>query len=360
MHQKSLFSITVVIVLAVMLIVLCGCKKSSDDEPVSNKSVWVVGGVDSTNYGMILYSPDGGETWQRQGEGTSALEGVFINDVWAIDENTVWAVGVGNVILKTRNGGVTWNRVTAPVQRDIVELVSISIVDRNDIWISGSPGIIYHSFDGGDSWSIIQSPIIEHKYLQGIHAINSDVIYTTGGHVGGNTRGFIARTLDGGQTWDSIVPSDNFNKHLWIGVASSDINSIIVYGGASYFIHSSDGGQSWVNDSVPNTGGGGTGGADINCLKMLDSQTWWGAFDLDAIFLTEDAGGNWEKQGPAPPPGNMWLLGLDYYNHDLCVIVGSSESSNYGKIIQTIDRGKKWEKKLEAKAWLNKVSFIKK
>jgi len=52
-------------------------------------------------------------------------------------------------------------------------------------------------------------------------------------------------------------------------------------------------------------------------------------------------------------------LGIDTYDRNLCVIVGSSESSNNGKIIRTTDGGKIWETVVETNAWLQKVSFIK-
>ena len=322
--------------------------------------VWVVGYPDSTNYGTILFSADGGDKWVRQGEGSKALLGANINDVWAVDENTVWAVGEDNLILKTTDGGKTWKQIAAPSQSRYVELVSISLIGTDNIWISGSSGIVYNSKDGGNTWTVINSDVLNNKYLQGIHAINSNVVYVAGGHEGNNTRGFIARTTDAGQTWDSVVPSDNFNKHRWIGVTSSDQSHIVVYGGASYYMYSHDGGQIWKNDSVPGTGGGGTGGADINCLKMLDAQTWWGAFDLDAIFRTDNGGNSWVSQGPAPNPGNMWLLGIDYYNKDLCIIVGSGTHLNIGKIIKTSNGGQLWKLEYKINARLQKVSFIKK
>jgi len=92
---------------------------------------------------------------------------------------------------------------------------------------------------------------------------------------------------------------------------------------------------------------------------MLDAQTWWGAFDYDGIYITENFGNSWINQGPAPPPLNMWLLGIDYYDHNLCIIVGSSTSSNNGKIIQTSDAGKTWNLRYETDAWMQKVSFVK-
>jgi hypothetical protein len=357
MKTKQSLSLLFSTILFYLLIFQMGCKKENDEPyPVIAPVVWAVGAADSTNYGIILFSSDSGDNWVRQGEGYDALSGVYLNDVWAVDENTAWVVGSGNTILKTTDKGQTWNKMTLPSQPPEVELVSISMIGLDNLWVSGSYGTVYNSTDGGKTWLEIKADVLHNKYIQGIHAIDADVIYCVGGYEGGNTDGFIARTDDGGQNWDSIVPADNYNRHLWIGAASSG-NTHIVYGQEAHFVISDDGGQSWRNDSVPGTGG--TNGADINCLKMLNATTWWGAFDYDEILRTDNSGAYWDAQGPAPGPQNMWLLGLDYYNEDVCIIVGSSASSNNGKIIKTGNGGHSWELIQETDAWMQKVSFIK-
>ncbi len=353
MKTKFIFYVTLSIILLCILAIQVGCKKDKD-YPENKKYVWAVGSHDSTNYALIYFSDNGGENWVRQGEGQPALQVVDLMDVWVVDENTVWAVAEQNVIIKTTDGGINWFRVPPPINDSGTALSSISIVDKNNIWISGN--VVYNSTDGGQTWFNIQSPVLTNVNLQGIHAINSNIIYGVGSY-NGTSLGFIAHTTDGGQTWDSIVPADNFNKNEWIGVTSSDPNNIVIYGGHSHYVYSNDGGQNWKNDStgIP----GGTSGPDINDLTKLDAQTWWGALDYDNIGFTSNAGNSWVNQGPAPGPGGMWLLGIDYYDKDLCIIVATSSDSILGKIIKTSDGGQLWELCIETDAWMNKVSFIK-
>jgi len=336
------------------MVIQVGCKKDNND-PEKKKYVWAVGNVDSTNYALIYFSDNGGENWTRQGEGQNALKDININDVWAVDENTVWAVADQNVILKTTDGGTNWNRVAAPSQRTNVELSSISIIGSDDIWISGFTGEVYHSTDAGYNWVAINSGIFKNKGLQGIHAINSNIVYVSGGY-DSNNDGFSARTSDAGQSWDSIVPDNNYNhNHVWIGITSSDPTNIVIYGQLSHYIYSDDGGQSWKNDSLIEE----TSGGDMNCLKMLDAQTWWGAFDYDGINITKNGGDSWTQQNSVQPK-NMFLVGIDSYDYNLCVITGA-DAYNYhhGKIIKTSDGGQLWELCIETDAWMNKVSFIK-
>lgn len=92
MKTKPTFYLTISIILLCILAIQVGCKKDNDD-PVKKKYVWAVGHADSTNYALIYFSDNGGENWVRQGEGQAALKDINIYDVWAVDENTVWAVG---------------------------------------------------------------------------------------------------------------------------------------------------------------------------------------------------------------------------------------------------------------------------
>lgn len=212
-------------------------------------------------------------------------------------------MGKDNCILKTTDGGTTWARIIVGQIQKVIVLQSVSVAGTENVWISGSGGRVYNSNDGGATWTVFDTNFFRNGLMQGICAINSQLVYVAGGIYGspGQLTGFIARTTNGGRTWDSIVPSDNYNRHEWIGVKASDQSHIVVYGVQAHYVFSDDAGSSWKNDSVPGTGGGDTGGADINCLTMLDAQTWWGAFDYDNIFMTTNSGNTWTKQTSAGP-----------------------------------------------------------
>ena len=337
-----------------MMLITASCKKEDNKpEPAKKKYAWVVGDKDSTEYGMILFTPDGGDTWLRQGQGAAALYGVSLANVWAVDTNIVWAVGLNNVILRTSDGGSNWSRITPPVNRPDIDLLSISLLGSNDVWISGSKGIVYHSANGGSTWSTFDSTFFRKGLLQGIHAVNQQTVYVVGQ---ADQWSIIARTINGGQTWDTIAPENNYNIHLWIGAKSIGTEHIVIYGGRAHYIYSHDAGVTWKNDSVPNTGG--IEGADINCLTMLDANTWWGAFDYECIYITTNAGTSWVKQ-TSSLPGGMFLVGIDYYDRNLALIAAQSSVSRTGKIMKTSDGGNLWELKLHTRSWINKVSFIK-
>jgi len=342
----------------VVTIIIISCNKK-DDEPdpvIRKKYTWVTGEVDSTGYGMILFSADAGETWVRQGQGSTALQGINVEDIWAVDENNVWATGSNNTILRTTNGGETWTKVAnVPANKPNTGLLSISIVNNTNIWISGSGGTVYNSTDDGNTWTMFDTNFFHKGQMQGIWAINPEKIYVVGGIGAKAERGFIGYTLDGGATWDSVFPANDYNRNEWIGVTSSG-NTIVVYGGKSHYMASTDDGTTWKNDSLIISGGGG--GADINDLIMLNSQTWWGAFDEGHICLTTDGGATWNEQQTGQ--GGQYLVGIDAWDSQLALAVGTSDGwPPQGSILKTSNGGTLWETKHTYNSYLSKVTFIK-
>ena len=352
-YFRFLFSVMMIM----MAISFNSCIKNDDPVPDElKKYAWVAGSVDSTGYGMILYSADGGENWERQGEGNPSLLGVHILDIWAVDDQTVWAVGSGNVILKTRDGGKTWVQVQAPANNPDTELNSICIVNRTSIWISGSGGTVYRSNDKGNTWTMFVPSFFHNNFMGSVWAISPQKIYVVGAALGnGLERGFISCTKDGGATWDTISPSADYNRHQWIGVTSSK-NTIVIYGVKSHYIASTDGGTTWKNDSLQIAGGGG--GADINHLMMLNPQTWWGALDMGHIYLTNDGGSSWISQ--ETNQGNVFMFGIDAWNSQFALAVSrSTRPPLRGSIMKTVNGGTTWEVKQSCSSRLSKVTFIK-
>ncbi len=347
------------VIAGIVIIISCSKKEDNNNPPAERKKcVWVTGSEDSTGYGMILYSADAGETWVRQGEGSTALQGINVGDIWVLDENNVWATGSNNVILRTLNGGQTWTRVQAPANKPNMELMSISIVDNTNIWISGSGGTVYNSIDGGLTWTMFDTTFFHCGRMQGIWAISPQKVYVVGGITDqkDNERGFIGYTLDGGITWDSVFPANNYNRNGWISVTASG-NTIVVYGGQSHYMVSTYGGITWKNDSVPGVAGSG-GPADINHLIMLNPQTWWGAFDGGNICLTMDGGSTWTLQQTGQ--GNNYMVGIDAWDSQLALAVGNSQGLPVNvPIIKTSNGGALWEVKHAYNSNLEKVSFIK-
>jgi len=353
------------LIICFLAIVLVQCNKNSDDpvDPIPDDPVvpmaWAVGNQDSTGHAIVLFSADSGNTWTRQGLGSPLFQGADANDLFILDSNNVWVVCSNNTIARTTDGGDNWNKVDSPFDDDIFAFSSICIVDGTDIWVSGRGGdigFVCKSTDEGNTWTVYDANMFQEYLMQGIWAVNSQIVYVVGNNGLGSWLGVAARTMDGGTTWDSITFENQYNKDVgWIGVRASDENHVVIHGGNGHYAHTTDGGTNWNNDSIYDNA---SIGLDVNDLIMLDESTWWSAIDYDHISITFDKGSTWTEQ-PSDLPSNMFLLGISAYDTQLALI--SAGSAGYplgGKIMQTTDGGNTWVTKHITDNMIWKVAFV--
>lgn len=101
--------------------------------------------------GRIYKTADNGANWPTSGSASGT-----INSIWFSTSDIGWAVGFkdssGNPgeILKTTNGGTTWNLVP---NFYTVTLQSVRFSDANNGIIVGNNGVIYKTVDGGETWT---------------------------------------------------------------------------------------------------------------------------------------------------------------------------------------------------------------
>ena len=104
---------------------------------VSKNVGWMAG-----DRGIVLKTTDGGETWQT----TKLNENWYITQIDFIDDSVGWAVGYHN-ILKTEDGGYNW-----VLQKKVPDfyLYSIYAVDKNNVYAAYDK--IYKTTNGGADW----------------------------------------------------------------------------------------------------------------------------------------------------------------------------------------------------------------
>lgn len=344
------------LLLAAAIALLNGCSDSQSPEPI-NRYAWVVGYEDSTGYGAMFHTTDGGVTFVRQGVGQEALRAVNVLDVKALDRNTVWASCSKNRMITTTDGGATWKAVQMPEGNSECELYSISIVNASTIYASGSYGSVFISNDAGATWRKSSVPNLAEAQFQGVIALSPQRAYICGNTPidADNRAGVIRQTTDGGSTWTAVaLPNGYDSLHTWISGAFSG-NSIMIYGDKNHYSLSTDNGSTWRNDSTTISGGGG--GADINHLIMLSESTWMASMDMGHLIRTDNAGKDWSDVRPGV--GSAFLLGIDAFDNARAIACG--ESSNYpqfGYILYTTDGGTSWTRSLTVPGRFHKVSVV--
>jgi len=181
------------------------------------------------NYGVIVVSNDGGQSWQRQ---KLESQPTLIDVTHCPDGSLVALALEGQVWLSQDNGG-SW------IGRDIgtAEVPQALTCDpAGKLWVVASFSTILNSPDLGSSWEM--------------HSFDEDLIFTyvqffssSDGLVTGEF-GTLALTRDGGQTWTRAepVPAEFYPMaSLFL-----DMERGWVAGLNATVFHTSDGGQTWV------------------------------------------------------------------------------------------------------------------
>ncbi|MCC6864713.1 MAG: T9SS type A sorting domain-containing protein [Ignavibacteria bacterium] len=188
------------------------------------------------NNSKIIKTTNGGESWELQ---FVNLYGNNFNSVYFRNINTGYIAGgkmnspYSGVIYKTVNGGLSWYEVSP--QTSDIEFRSIHFPSDNIGYVVGgyeyaSSGVIYKTSNSGETW--IQQGIVN-KDLNAVHFRNDNTGYTVG------EGGIILKTTNGSFIWNSQVSSSD-----------KDLNSI-------YFIGSELGYTAGKSGAVQKTINGG-------------------------------------------------------------------------------------------------------
>ena len=118
---------------------------------------WAVG-----EYGYIYNTKDAGVSWKKQA-GNFELSGSTgdivgdssLFDVVAVDSQTAWAVGIDSTLIRTVDGGKTWQKVDVSITKG--QLFCVNTDKKNTILIGGK-GVFLSSNNMGRTW---QSPKLE-------------------------------------------------------------------------------------------------------------------------------------------------------------------------------------------------------
>jgi photosystem II stability/assembly factor-like uncharacterized protein len=180
--------------------------------------------------GHVLISTDGGETWQQQEVPTrTMLTGVYFHD-----RDHGWAVGHDSAILRTSDGGASWELVNwAP--DDEAPFFDVWFSDADNGIAIGAYGAYYETTDGGATWSsrwISDDDWHLHKIAR---AANGKLYVAA-------EAGSFYRSDDGGENWITL-PTEYQGSYF--GVLPLDGDSVLLFGLRGHLFRSDDAGESW-------------------------------------------------------------------------------------------------------------------
>lgn len=180
--------------------------------------------------GQIIYSDDKGGTWKR----ARVPVQVTLTALFFIDETHGWAVGHDSVILRTTDGGETWEQTHSAPEEE-APLLDVWFSDRKKGFAVGAYGQFYATLDGGRTWKK-RRVISDDMHINAISGSTEGPIYLAG------EAGTLYRSVDGGSSWQRI-PSPYRGSFFGILVMRS--GGVLIFGLRGHLYRSDTAGTSW-------------------------------------------------------------------------------------------------------------------
>lgn len=235
-----------------------------------------------------------------------------------VSESVCWASGAGGTVLRTTDGGRTWQRRDVPASESL-DFRDIHAFDANTAIAmnAGEPAYIYKTADGGTTWAQRYVNTTKGVFLDGMAFWDRNHGLAFGDPMDG--RVLILTTGDGGNTWTPVAPESipkavpgetgfaasgtsvcTFGaEHAWIGLG----------GPVARVLRTSDRGKTWRFAGTPLACGNDSSGVFSVCFRdasygivvggdhrMAGNATKNGA-------LTPDGGATWSLLTLSPPSG---------------------------------------------------------
>ena len=262
------------------------------------------------------------------------------NAVFFISEKKGWIVGDLGTMLKTTDGGSSWEVVTLDTE---INLNSLYFLSEHTGFAVGDNGLILTTTDGGNNW--------ESSYDEsGVHFYSVYFSSTETGWIGGDNC-TVLKTTDSGKSWKNAniglrcAPySIHFysESHGWMTGTAGDGN----------ILRTTDGGETWESKHLDNR--------MYYSIFDVSETTAFAALNFSELMCTTDGGESWEKDTVKHKGQEIHFKSLFFISDSIGWLTGQLASSNYsGVILKTTDAGKEWRVIKDDIRWsLNSLYFI--
>ena len=292
--------------------------------------------------GEVLKTTDGGATWtvKTPVPGTTAAGAGSPKTMASFDfisETTGFVVGQNGLIYKTTDGALTWSAAISigvgsttgqnPITR---YLNSIRFYDSNTGFILGNLGTVIKTTDGGTTWNrIINEPTSATGFP------NTSSHYYFGSIIDATTLriapAFYTMGLLSGTT---LTAATNITTNsTYYGAYFFDANNgyVVGYRGNNTYadiLKTTDGGTTWtqtINTGANNT----TAGTTLRSVTFTDTNNGIAVGLLGSVYETSDAGNSWTKNNNALFTGAGALLNVSKLANGHKFIVGVNKIFRY-------------------------------
>ncbi len=327
--------------------------------------------VNPGNHSEYYVAVASGHVWKTNNNGTT-FKPIFDNHkaysmgvitIAPSNHNIVWlgtgennhqrALGYGNGVYKSCDGGESWNQMGLDSSRQIGKIVIhpentniVFVAAEGSAWGPGGDRGLYKTTDGGKNWN----KILEISENTGINDIvmdprNPDVLYATSeqrrrrsfGKIGGGPESKVYKSTDGGENWNKIMKGLPEVHIGGMGLAISPANPDYLYliieaqndkGG---FYRTTNGGASWNKRSDHHASG------QYYNEIVCDPKNPDKVYSLETISkVSLDGGKTWKSVGNNSRHVDDHALWIDPDDTNHFIIGGD------GGIYESFDSGKNY------------------
>ena len=219
---------------------------------------------------VVLAAP----AWTEQQSGVTAR----FRGISAFSDRVAWASGSGGTVVRTADGGATWQRLTIPdaEKLDFRDIDAVSVDTAYALSIgSGESSRIYKTSDAGKTWTLQFTNTDPKAFFDAMAFWDAERGLAFSDSVDGQL--VILRTQNGGRAWTRVPPAGLPPALENEGAFAASGTNVAVYGrdrvwigtSRSRVLRSTDGGRSWSATPTPVATGPSTG---IFSIAFRDAQ----------------------------------------------------------------------------------------
>ena len=244
-------------------------------------------------------------TWEPQPSGVT----VRLRGVSAVSSTSAWVSGAGGTVLRTTDGGRTWQRRAVP-GADVLDFRDVDALNATTaVVLSIGPGDtsrIYRTEDGGGTWEERFRNADPNAFFDAMAFGDADHGVAFSDSVDGR---FVVRTTgDGGRTWIAVAPERLPPALPEEGAFAASGTNVAMFGpdriwigtSKSRVLRSTDGGRTWSVHATPVATGQATGIFSIAFIDASNGVVVGGNYQQedearDNLAVTADGGRTWVR-----------------------------------------------------------------
>ncbi|MCC9064467.1 YCF48-related protein [Flavobacterium piscisymbiosum] len=283
--------------------------------------------------GRIIKTIDGGKTWTGNSPTYNNIKKIQFKT------NEIGFALAGNSFFKTTDSGASWNIIGSVDDYKYSLMKSFYFFNENLGYASSESGHVLKTIDGGVTWNALNNGFaLLSEGINSISVLNENTVVISGGY---NTPKTL-KTVDGGNTWINIS-NYNFSKMQFL-------DEMVGYAHDSYkrFYKTIDGGITWqlmftaqeyinsidfvdkdngyligYNGLILKTNNGGVDWIRLKCpyenyssVKFYSKNVGYVFSEYDLLYKTENGGSSWINIFNLPsalPSNSISISGKDIY-----------------------------------------------